>query len=90
MTEAPLARQFAKWGATLCAEDIPDNVILCARRAMLDTLGVIAAGSVHLKVKSLGKNITVASGKSTTTTGHRTDAVAAATINSMAGHVLGL
>lgn len=85
--EITLARQFATWSASLSIEEIPDSVVFCARRAVMDTLGVITAGSVHPKVKLLGQNIAIFPGNCATATGQRTDAIAAATINGMAGHV---
>ncbi|WP_162200123.1 MmgE/PrpD family protein [Kiloniella spongiae] len=82
-----LARQFAVWGKELSLNDVPKVVNRCARRAVLDTIGVIAAGSVHAKVRLLAECVALAKGNCSTATQHQTDAIAAATINGMAGHV---
>ncbi|WP_159087057.1 MmgE/PrpD family protein [Loktanella sp. Alg231-35] len=82
-----LARRFAHWSGSLCLEDVPDGVRICARRAALDTLGVAVAGAVHSKVRLLGQSIAKIPGNCFAATGQRTDAIAAATINGMAAHL---
>jgi len=47
MRQTTLVQQFSHWSASLTTHTIPPAVQHAARRAMLDTLGVMAAGSQH-------------------------------------------
>jgi 2-methylcitrate dehydratase PrpD len=46
-SDITLARTFGTWAASLKSVDIPADVVTAARRAILDTVGVMAAGAVH-------------------------------------------
>ena len=46
-SDITLARTFGTWAASLKSVDIPADVVTAARRAILDTVGVLAAGAVH-------------------------------------------
>lgn len=87
MSEQMLAVHFADWAVNLTSKNVPDSARHCARRAMLDTIGVIASGSVHPKVKALAGSLINEPGKCNAATGQKCDPVSAATINGMAGHV---
>ena len=88
MTAAPpLVLRFADWSAGLDLTDVPDPVRHAARRAVVDTLAVMAAGAVHPKVSALASGIATAPGPCTAITGQRTTAEAAATLNGMAAHL---
>ena len=47
MTQTTLVQHFAHWSASLTTHTIPPAVQHAARRAILDTFGVIAAGGRH-------------------------------------------
>ena len=47
MAEESIANRFAVWAGTLEFSDIPMETIHQARRALLDTVGVICAGAKH-------------------------------------------
>ncbi len=77
MTNQPLAQQFGHWSIGLSHDDIPAAVLLAARRAILDTIGVSAVGLDHAKIKML-KN---------TTSGNSENSDAAALVHGMAAHI---
>ncbi|WP_282609515.1 MmgE/PrpD family protein [Pelagibius sp. Alg239-R121] len=52
-----LARRFAEWSASVDCAKAPHSTISCARRAILDTIGVIAAGAVHNKCRALSAGL---------------------------------
>ena len=87
MTENPLAQRFADWAISLSPSEVPDRARRAAERAVLDTLGVMAAGSSHPKVRALAASFTGIPGPCLTATGHRLEATGAATVNGMAAHV---
>ena len=77
MTNQPLAQQFGHWSIGLSFNDIPAPVLLEARRAILDTIGVSAVGLSHAKVIAL-KNAT---------SGYSKSSDADALVHGMAGHI---
>ncbi|MFK5977387.1 MAG: MmgE/PrpD family protein [Rhizobiaceae bacterium] len=77
MNSQPLAQKFGYWSIGLSRDDIPSDVLVAARRAILDTIGVSTAGLKHAKVKSL-KNALV---------GYPADPVTAAQVYGMAAHI---
>ncbi|MCJ8309939.1 MAG: MmgE/PrpD family protein [Rhizobiaceae bacterium] len=87
MTNTPLAAEFARWVSAQVLADVPDPVLECARRAMLDTIGVIVAGSVHPGVQKLARHMAGVKGGCVAASGLATDPISAATINGMAAHV---
>lgn len=87
MPNTPLATVFARWVSAQVLADVPDPVVDCTRRAMLDTIGVIVAGSVHPGVQKLAHRMADFKGGCVAATGLATDQISAATINGMAAHV---
>lgn len=87
MAERNLTGYFAEWAVAVRLQDIPESACHAARRAIFDTLGVMAAGSAHPKVAVLAESFATSPGASTTATGHRLEATGAATVNGMAAHV---
>ena len=77
MTIQPLAQKFGNWSIGLSHDDIPIPVLLAARRAILDTIGVSAVGLEHAKVIAL-KNATPRNSESSDT---------AAPVLGMAAHI---
>ena len=84
MTNTPLAAEFARWVSAQVLADVPDPVLECARRAMLDTIGVIVAGSVHPGVQKLARHMAGVKGGCVAASGLATDPISAATIIGMA------
>jgi 2-methylcitrate dehydratase PrpD len=87
MTQAPLTRRFANWSIGFTLSDAPSDVRRTARRAILDTLGVMAAGGAHPKVRALASGLPPASGRCTVLCRGPGDAETAALVNGMASHV---
>ncbi|UWQ75824.1 MmgE/PrpD family protein [Leisingera sp. M658] len=82
-----LAEHFGAWASKLSFEDVPEDALICARRAVLDTIGVIVAGGQHLGVQALAAHGAGSGGASLAVTGIKTDPITAATCNGMAAHV---
>ncbi|MDA9982685.1 MmgE/PrpD family protein [Gammaproteobacteria bacterium] len=83
----PLTRRLADWCFAFRLEDSPDDVRFAARRAMLDTLGVMAAGQVHPLVRRLAKGLPGMEGPCSVLCRGRGDAEIAALVNGTAAHV---
>lgn len=83
----PLTSRLAKWAVGAKSKDFPDDVRASAGRAILDTLGVTAAGAAHKKVAALAQSFPQVQGGCLTATGHMFEASHAATVNGMAAHV---
>ena len=60
-----ISNRLACWVHGLSYEQIPVNVMHEARRAMLDTIGVIAAGGRHAVVAITGRAFGHGSGRAT-------------------------
>ena len=86
-TQIPLARRFADWSIGFDLAGAPAEVRRTARRAILDTLGVMAAGGAHPKVRALASGLAPASGRCTVLGRGRGEAEVAALVNGMAAHV---
>ncbi len=80
-----IARQFAEFACAL--PDIPETVAHAADRAMLDTLGAIAAGGAHPTAQAAAGVFSRTAGKAPLATGGSSDAETAAYINGIAAHV---
>jgi 2-methylcitrate dehydratase PrpD len=87
MTRIPLTRRFADWSIGFDLPDALAEVRRAARRAILDTLGVMAAGGVHPKVRALASGLPPTSGRCTVLCRGPGDAETAALVNGMAAHV---
>ncbi len=81
-----LAQRLASWSHRLTYEGIPREVSTVARRALIDTIGVIAAGARHEATLRAKKAYLMDSGRVPVTGGGHTTAGAAATINGTAAH----
>jgi 2-methylcitrate dehydratase PrpD len=88
MSEQLLARRFAEWGMGLRLDEVPTQVQEEAHRAIVDTIGVIAAGMQHPKVAALAEHFSNEPGSSMLI-GYPgvTSAPVAALVNGMAAHV---
>ena len=84
MPDTPLAIHLADWSSQQRLDAVPASALHSARRAILDTTGVIVAGSGHPGVRALAAHISTGTGPCLAATGVATDPVAAATINGMA------
>src|SRR5689334_10245436 len=80
------AVSLAEWCAALRHEDVPEDVRLQARRAILDVSGVMAAGSVHPAVAALRRSFEAERGPCTVAGGGSAFAATAALINGAAAH----
>ena len=49
----PLTGRFADWCTGLSLSVVPEDTIVAARRAVFDTIGVIAAGAAHPAIVAL-------------------------------------
>lgn len=85
-SDITLARTFGNWAAALNRADIPDNVVTAARRAILDTVGVMTAGAVHPATRRVIAAFGNESGDCRRVDGGRTSPAAAALINGTAAH----
>ena len=86
MPDTPLAIHLADWSSQKRLDAVPASALHSARRAILDTTGVIVAGAGHPGVRALAVHISTVTGPCLAATGVATDPVAAATINGMAAH----
>jgi len=87
MINSPLAKHFATWGKNLELTDIPLDVRMMARKAVIDTLGVMAAGTAHSLTQTLSAKFNIACGICSVFGSHNGDAETAALINGCAAHV---
>jgi len=87
VTSDALACQFAVWSHDLDPVDVPAEVIAAARRAIVDTLGVMVAGGAHDSVKRIALGWPDAGGRCATIGRGPANAETAALINGMAAHV---
>jgi 2-methylcitrate dehydratase PrpD len=85
--------ELARFVATTAWEDIPDAVRLHAKLVLLDTLGVILAGSERPEVRDLATRMSKAADGGSTIYGrrwHRNDPRTAALLNGIAGRSIEL
>ncbi len=87
MTRMPLTRLFANWCSEFRLEETPGDVRSAAQRAMLDTLGVLAAGGAHPMVQVLAREFPGAEGPCSILHRGSGDAETAALVNGVAAHV---
>lgn len=85
-SDIALARRFGSWAAALTARDIPDAVVVAARRAILDTIGVMTAGAAHPATQRAVAAFGSEPGACHIVDGDRTSAASAALINGAAAH----
>lgn len=91
---APVAgttRTLVEWAGAVSYEDLPDDVVHAARRAVVDSFGVTLGGSRDQTVRLLIDQLDDIGGPAQATlVGHarRTDVCHAAQINGVAAHVL--
>jgi 2-methylcitrate dehydratase PrpD len=85
-SDITLARRCGSWATSLKAVDIPDAVVTAARRAMLDTVGVMTAGAAHPTTQRISAVFGGEAGACRTVDGRRTSAASAALINGTAAH----
>lgn len=85
-SDITLARNFGSWAASLQTGDIPDAVVTAARRAILDTIGVMTAGATHPATQRTIAAFGSEQGPCRIVDGDRTSAVSAALINGTAAH----
>jgi 2-methylcitrate dehydratase PrpD len=86
MTAAPLAIRFGEWAASLTVAGIPAGVVEAARRAILDTLGVMTAGRRHPIVEKAIAAFGAEPGICRLVSGGTSSAGAAAVVNGVATH----
>jgi len=89
MTHVPLTMRFASWGMGLDPNDFPADVHVVARRAILDTLGVMVAGGTNPRVRALAASLRHGTGPCSSLCIEHGSAETAALINGMAAHVWG-
>ncbi len=82
-----LVGRFAHWNVALNHDTIPPEVRRAARRALVDTLGVMVAGARHPTVAAVRTAFATARGASSITGGGLAGVQAAALINGTAAHV---
>ena len=81
-----ISNRLADWVYGLSYEQIPASVMHKARRAMLDTIGVIAAGGRHAVVAKTGRAFGHDSGRATLACGGTSNLETAALVNGCAAH----
>ena len=87
MAEDPIATRFAVWAGALEFSDIPPETIHQARRALLDTVGVICAGAKHNVTSAVrGGFVPGGPGPCSVTGGGKVSTGTAALINGVAAH----
>src|SRR5690242_3380942 len=84
---APLAKQLGDWCAALDLTDIPESTCEIARRAIVDVIAVMLAGSQHPSVAAIRTALARARGPCTVVRGSPSNPAAAALVNGMAAHV---
>ncbi len=82
-----VAEQFGQWCESVEYSALPDNVRRVANRAILDTIGVIAAGGRHQLIKKLLGVVGNQPGDSTLIGGSKVSSQVAALVNGTASHV---
>jgi len=82
-----LVGRFAHWGAALDYVAIPPKVRRAARRALVDTLGVMVAGTRHPALVSVRAAFPAGQGACSVTGGGPAGIQAAALVNGTAAHV---
>lgn len=87
MNTASLQRQFSVFAAELDPHTLPEPVSLVAKRAMLDTIGVMALGADHQEVQALKAVYAGTPGDACLVGGGNSDWEVAALINGMAAHI---
>lgn len=87
MTPTPLAQQIADWSHSFDLSDAPAEVVGVARRAILDTVGVMVAGGAHGSVQRIAVGWPDPGGPCSTVGRMPASAEMAALINGMAAHV---
>ena len=86
MDRAFLTEQFSKWCRSLDYAAVPNDVRWAARRAILDTIGVIAAGSRHSATERARQAFGGSPGSAAVVGGGSVDTASAALINGTAAH----
>ncbi len=86
MAQHSLSRRFSGWSTGLKLNCVPDDVRVVARKAMLDTLGVMAAGGEHPLVQALAGGQHGAEGPCSVLCRGTGDAEIAALVNGAAAH----
>ncbi len=87
MSDAYITKQFALWSHELNLNDVPNAVVINARRAIFDTIGVMIAGAAHPLLDKLASGLPVKKGCCSTVNIGLSDAETAALINATAAHV---
>ncbi len=81
-----LTEIFANWTYDFYLDNVPEEVVKASRRAILDTLGVMVAGSVHPLVRKLASGLPAIKGSCSTINREFSNAETAALINGTAAH----
>lgn len=81
-----IADRFGEWCASLTHQTIPDDVCNIADRALIDTVGVIAAGGCHSLVKRMAKTVGSETGPSAVVAKGFSSPQTAALVNGAAAH----
>ena len=87
MKTPSLQRQFAEFAANLDARSLPDQVSWAAKRAVIDTLGVMVLGAKHKDIQTLKEVYADSKGIAYLVGGGQSDWEAAALVNGMAAHI---
>ena len=87
MTQHFLAQQFADWACGFRLADAPRPAVHAARRAILDTLGVMAAGGSDAGFRRFAEALPGSPGKSAAANGRLVQAEHAALLNGFAAHL---
>jgi 2-methylcitrate dehydratase PrpD len=86
MTQCSLSRHFSSFSISLSLDEVPGEVRIVARRAILDTLGVMIAGGKHPLVQALATGLPEAEGPCSVLGRGTGDAETAALVNGTAAH----
>jgi 2-methylcitrate dehydratase PrpD len=87
MTTPSLQRNFAEFAANLDVQSLPDQVSWAAKRAIIDTLGVMALGAKHPELQTLKGVYADSKGTACLVGGGQSDWETAALVNGMAAHI---
>mgnify|MGYP001156782138 CR=1 FL=1 len=86
MTVSTISTTLAHWAHGLALSRVPDETIHAARRALLDTIGVITAGAHHPVTTKTRTAFLGAGGQSSVSGGGSSGASTAALVNGCAAH----
>lgn len=87
MITSSLQKELAGFAANLELKSLPDSLRWVAKRAVIDTIGVMVLGGTHPEVQTLKRVYASAGGNVSLVGGGRSDWETAALINGMAAHV---